>query len=63
MRLIRQKCFAGDSAFYTQCPDGAGPCADNITTKNGKNLGSYRENSREIDPAFKHAMGDRPSCA
>lgn len=58
MRLIRQKCFAGgDSAFYTQCPDAEWK-RGNITTKNGKNLGDYNENWREIQPAFKHAVGD-----
>lgn len=53
MRLIRQKCFAGDSAFYTQSPDGVGP-GDNITTKNGKILSDWRESQ----PAWEHAMGD-----
>lgn len=56
MRLIRQKCFAGDSAFFTQCPDAEWD-RGNITTKNGKNLGAYDENWREIQPAFEHAMG------
>ena len=51
MRLIRQKCFAGDSAFYTQCPDAEWD-RGNITTKNGKNLGAYDKNRREIQPAF-----------
>lgn len=56
MRLIRQKCFAGDSAFYTQNPDA--DRRGDITTKNGKNLGDYNENWREIQPAFKHAVGE-----
>ena len=55
MRLIRQKCFAGDSAFHTQHPDT--DWRGDITTKNGKNLGAYDENWREIQPAFEHAVG------
>ena len=53
MRLIRQKCFAGDSAFYTQCPDGAGTMSDNVTTKNGKILSDWRESQ----PAFRYLNG------
>ena len=52
MRLIRQKCFAGDSAFYTQHPDA--DWRGNITTKNGKILSDWRESQ----PAFKHAVGE-----
>lgn len=57
MRLIRQKCFAGDSTFYTQSPDAEWSRGD-ITTKNGKNLGIFEENWREIQPAFEHALGN-----
>jgi hypothetical protein len=52
MRLIRQKCFAGVSAFQTQCPDGTNN--DSFISKNGKRLSDWRESQ----DAFNYAVGD-----
>ena len=52
MRLIRQKCFAGISAFETQRPDGIN--GDSFISKNGKRLSDWRERQ----DAFNYASGE-----
>lgn len=52
MRLIRQKCFAGDSVFDSQQPDGAN--GGSFISKNGKRLSDWREKQ----DAFNYMEGD-----
>ena len=52
MRLIRQKCFAGDSVFDSQRPDGTD--GNSFVSKNGKRL----SDRREMQDAFNYMIGD-----